>query len=148
MRVLVTGATGFIGAHVVTALRAGGHAVRALVRPGSSTDGLDGVVEVVRGELGDAGRAVEGVEGLIHLAGVAGRLMRRGEERSGDLWQVNVEGTRRVFAAAAAGGVRRGVHVTSLWTVARPELAATSPYVASRLESERAAFAAGFDVTC
>src|SRR5262245_65801405 len=151
MRVLLTGATGFIGSHVLPALRARGHVVRCLVRPGSSVSLLPRDVEVVRGALDDAGRALDGTEGLVHLAGVSGRLMRRGAERTNELWRVNVEGTARLFAEAARCGVRRAVHVTSLWTVRRPDLATISPYVESRIESERAALSVAGErlaVTC
>lgn len=151
MRVLVTGATGFVGAYVARSLLANRHSVRAFARPSSDVSALPAEAEVVRGELDDIDVALDGIEGLIHLAGVSGRLMRRGEERRGELWRVNVHGTRRVFAAAQARGLRRAVHVTSLWTVERPDLAQRSPYVASRLESERAAFdlaTGGLEVTC
>ncbi len=52
--VLVTGATGLLGSHVAQRLRADGVHVRAMVRPGSRTDFLDGLeVEIVRGDLTD-----------------------------------------------------------------------------------------------
>jgi len=138
MKILVTGATGFIGSHVVPDLLAAGHQVRALARPTSDVSSLPAAVEVARGELHAPGDACAGVDGLVHLAGISGTMLRRGDPGD-ELRRVNVDGTHALFAAARAAGVRRGVLVTSMWTVLRPELAATSPYVRSRVESEQAA---------
>ena len=88
------------------------------------------------------------MDGVVHLAGVSGTLMRKGDPYASELWRINVEGTRRLFAVARNAGLRRGVHVTSAWTVLRH---ARSLYIESRLESERAAFAASttrFEVSC
>lgn len=73
MKVLVTGAAGFIGRRVVTALERRDHAVRAVVRRGTGTDdlGWGANVEVFRSDLGsdDAVRiACEGIDAAIHLA--------------------------------------------------------------------------------
>ncbi len=144
MRVLVTGATGFIGSYVVPALFERGHAVRVLARPSSHLGRLPAATECVRGRFADADDALKGVEGVVHLAGVAGRMFRRGHD-PGDLRTVNIDGTRHVFEAARRMGVRRAVLVTSMWTVLRPELATRSAYLASRLESERVAAAACAD---
>lgn len=127
---------------MVRQLSDAGHRVRALVRPASDVSRLPAGVEVVRGELAAADAACSGATGLIHLAGISGDLLRRGDPGH-ELRRVNVEGTARLFAAARAAGVRRGVLITSMWTAVRPELAERSPYVRSRLESERAAIDAG-----
>lgn len=142
LKVLVTGATGFIGSHVVSRLLAGGHQVRALARPTSDVSRLPADVEVARGELGAAAAACAGMDGLIHLAGISGKVLRRGDPGH-ELRRVNVDDTIRLFEAARAAGVRRGVLVTSMWTVLRPDLADRSPYVRSRLDSEQGAVAAG-----
>jgi dihydroflavonol-4-reductase len=142
LNVLVTGATGFIGSHVLPRLLAGGHRVRALVRPTSDTSGMPDGVEVVRGSLGDPAAACAGMEGLIHLAGISGKVLGRGDPGR-ELRRVNVDDTIALFTAARAAGVRRGVLVTSMWTVLRPDLADRSPYVRSRRDAEEGAIAAG-----
>lgn len=141
MRVLVTGATGFIGSHVVPELLARGHDVRVLARASADVSLLPAAIQTIRGELDDAAHAVAGVEALVHLAGTGGGLLRLGDRIGHELRAVNVEGTRRVFQAAHRAGVRRAVLVTSMWTVLRPDLASKSAYLASRLDSERAALA-------
>jgi dihydroflavonol-4-reductase len=140
MRVLVTGATGFIGRHVVRRLVGDGHEVRILARASSDISGLPPGIEVARGELGASGDACAGMDGLIHLAGTSGQILRRGDPGR-ELRKLNVEDTGALFAAAAAAGVRRGVLITSMWSVLRPELADVSPYVRSRIDSEHAALA-------
>lgn len=139
MRVVVTGATGFIGGHVVRELLSRGHQVRALARASSNVAGLPPEVEIVRAELERAEPAMAQADGLIHLAGVGGGLLKRSDRDGRELRRVNVDGTRRIFEAARGAGIRRAVLVTSMWTVLRPDLAARSPYLRSRVDSERAA---------
>src|SRR5262245_54868655 len=111
---LVTGGTGFVGAHVVRALLAGGRAVRCLARPGSRRDNLAGLpVEIVEGDLCDPaslGRALGGVATLYHVAADY-RLWCRDPQ---DLYRANVGGTENVLAAAAAAGVERIVYTSSV----------------------------------
>lgn len=112
MRALVTGAAGFIGAHVVRELLAVGWAVRALDREAPRSPG--GAVEVVAGDVLDeraVTAAVAGCDAVFHLAALYSYA--RADART--MMLVNVEGTRRVLAAAARapGGAARRVVVTS-----------------------------------
>lgn len=113
MRILVTGATGFLGSWVARELASRGHEVRALVRPRSRLDNLrDVACERVLGDITDAAaaeRAVAGCEGLVHAAGVA-RL--RAGDREG-LMAANAAGAANVLGAALRAGVRRAVFVAS-----------------------------------
>src|SRR5690349_15582995 len=72
-RTLVTGATGFVGSHVVRALLARGDDVRATVRASSSREALEGLdVELATAQLGDRAalrRAMRGVDRVFHVAG-------------------------------------------------------------------------------
>jgi nucleoside-diphosphate-sugar epimerase len=100
--ILITGATGFIGRALAARLLAEGHALRAFVLPGESTEGAwPGPVEVVRGDIADAGsvqRALAGVPTVFHLAAVVGDW---GDEA---LFQrITVDGTKNVLLAAAPG---------------------------------------------
>src|ERR1700683_1123313 len=96
MRVLVTGASGFIGGVLCAQLLARGHEVTALVRrPGSEPRGTSALV----GDLGEAEgleRVLEGeqLDCVIHLA--AEIASQRSEEK---LWEVNVRGTERLLQA-------------------------------------------------
>ena len=111
---LVTGGTGFVGAHVVRALLARGRAVRCLVRPGSRRGNLDGLrVELVEGDLGDPGslfRALAGMETLYHCAADY-RLWAKDVRQ---LYRTNVTGTENVLAAAAGASVARVVYTSSV----------------------------------
>ena len=74
MKVLITGATGFVGSHAADRLLANGHSVRALVRGSSNLKWLEGKdIETVKGNLEDPDslkEALKGIEGVIHIGGV------------------------------------------------------------------------------
>jgi len=147
--VFVTGATGFLGRHLVPLLVERGDDVRALVRPQTDDRWLaDLGVDVVRGSMDDEQAlrsAASGCELVFHAAGIVAHE-RRDAAR---LWSVNVDGVRAVLAAVEPGA--RFVHVASLSTIGPaaspdhpaheeqpfPEQVARLPYVASKREGER-----------
>lgn len=114
MRVLLTGATGFVGGHVLQALLEQGAEVRCLVRESSPRRNLEGLtVELAEGDLRDAGslrRAVEGCRQVYHCAADYRLFSRRAE----DLYRSNVEGTRNMLRSAAEAGVERVVYTSSV----------------------------------
>jgi dihydroflavonol-4-reductase len=111
---LVTGGTGFLGAHVVRALLGRGRSVRCLVRPSSNRANLEGLdVEVVAGDLTDSAslsRAVAGVDTVYHCA--ADYRLYTTDPRA--LHAANVAGTDNVMRLASYAGVRRVVHTSSV----------------------------------
>ncbi|HZH03093.1 MAG TPA: NAD-dependent epimerase/dehydratase family protein [Myxococcaceae bacterium] len=117
MKVLLTGATGFLGSYIAEQLAAAGHSVRALVRASSDTRRLEALpgAERVVGTVEDAAsvaRAMEGMESVIHAAGI---LKGLGPE---DFERVNVGGTANVLEAARrTAGFRRLVFVSSIAAV-------------------------------
>ncbi len=103
MRVLVSGATGFLGGYLVRELLACGHQVVAMVRTSSDTNGLEGI-ELRHGDLSDPGSLVgvcAGVDAVAHLAAYY--------TFTGD-WdryqQINVDGTRHLVEDAKRCGAR------------------------------------------
>ena len=117
---LVTGANGFIGAHVVRALLRGGAATRALVREQADLRALQGLdCELVRGDLRDRAaieRAVRGCEQVFHVAADY-RLWVIDEA---PMYAANVEGTRNLLTASQRAGVRRIVHTSTVGTLGIP----------------------------
>src|SRR5688572_26995517 len=112
--ILVTGATGLVGRHVVQRAIAEGNAVRVLVRePGKARDFAVQGVETVTGDLGDASglpQAVQGVEAIVHCAAKVGDWGPVSDYR-----KVNVEGLRGLLdAALSTGSLKRFVHISSL----------------------------------
>jgi dihydroflavonol-4-reductase len=149
-RVLVTGATGFIGANVVRRLLERGHDVRVLVRETSDRSNLaDLHVDAASGDLRDAWavrRAVRGCEWVFHVAADY-RFWARDPR---DLYDSNVQGTRHVMDACLAEGVQRVVHTSTVGTIGLSALPTacdettalvsgqlTSHYKRSKLEAER-----------
>jgi dihydroflavonol-4-reductase len=116
LRALVTGATGFVGAHVARALAARGVAVRCLVRAGSRRDALSGLaVERAEGDLRDRASldaAVAGCEWVFHCAADYRLGVRPAEAAA--MRATNVGGTESLLAAAAEAGVRRVVYTSSV----------------------------------
>jgi nucleoside-diphosphate-sugar epimerase len=113
MTILVTGATGLLGSHLIDLLLARGGRPRALVRPGDCADGLKNAgVDVYLGDLCDR-RALEaamgGVTCILHCAARTGPWGPEGEYES-----ANVRGLEELVYAALDAGVRRVVHVSSI----------------------------------
>ena len=115
--ILITGASGFVGAAVVRQLLQAGHSVRALIRPTSGRANLDGLpVEIVQGDLRDAAslrRAMAGIRFVFHVAADYRLWARRPEE----IVRTNVEGTRALIEAALGAGVERIVYTSSVATL-------------------------------
>lgn len=114
MKVLVTGATGFLGSWVTRELLARGHEVRALVRERSNRANLLGLpVELALGDALDrksVRSALEGCEAVVHTAGIAHFLP--GETKR--MYAVNVDSVGIVLEAALERGVRRAVVTSSV----------------------------------
>lgn len=161
VQTLVTGATGFLGGHLVDLLAERGDRIRALVREGTDAEPLRrSGIEVVRGDVGEdaAVRAAAAGCGLVfHLAGVVSHRRRDLPH----MRAVNVEGTRRLLGSVEAGA--RVVHVSSVAAIGPvassdrraderhsfPATAVGLPYAATKREAELVALGAadrGLDV--
>jgi len=113
VNVFVTGGTGFVGAHLVKALRARGDAVAALVRRPALAEqlGWGRDVRLVSGDLDNAAALREGCAGAELVYHVAGKIVARSPA---EFMATNCDGTANVLEAARDAGVRRFVHVSSL----------------------------------
>src|ERR1700677_4178658 len=132
MTTLVTGATGFVGSHVARQLVSSGENVRVLVRLTSNFKLLEDLrVERVEGDLRDAGsieRAMRGVRRVFHVA----EDYRLWTQHPEELYESNVEGTRRLIAAAERAGVERIVYTSTEATIAMRQQGAARPTDAPR----------------
>ena len=121
MRVLVTGATGFVGGNLARELWDRGYEVRALVRPGSNTLATEGTgIQRVKGDLLDRGsldQAMAGCEAVFHCA-AAYTFWSRDPQR---VRKTNVEGTVNVLEGARDAGVWRIVYTSTVSTVGMPK---------------------------
>jgi uncharacterized protein YbjT (DUF2867 family) len=112
--ILVTGASGFVGRHVVETLRADGREVRALVRDERKGANIvkQGATEAAVGDVTNPASlraALSGCDTVIHLVAI-----RQG--RPEQFQRVMVDGTRNLLAAAKEAGVKRFVHMSALGT--------------------------------
>jgi NADH dehydrogenase len=147
--ILVTGASGFVGSHLVPALLGAGHRVAALVRtPTAGETVLGRLPEAHRTNvslrIGDVtrpeslGPAMAGVDAVVHLVAIP-RDFRGGA----DLRLVNTEGTRAVVAAMWQTGVRRLVHMGAMGVEDDPKL----HYASSKAKAEALVRDSGLDWT-
>ncbi|MNJ93498.1 dTDP-4-oxo-6-deoxy-D-allose reductase [compost metagenome] len=117
MKVVVTGANGFLGSWVTKALVDEGHEVYALVRPKSDITELDGVAcRYVYGDVTDALSLLEafkGMDAVFHLAGV---IAYKRSQRS-QMERVNVEGTRNVVEVCREYQIKRLIYLSSVVAV-------------------------------
>ena len=163
MRYLVTGATGFLGGHLVRQLRERGHDVVAVCR-GEAPELQRLGVQVVSGNVLDAAsieRAAVGCDGLFHCAGLVSRRLADADA----MMKVHVDGTRVALDAVKRAGVKRAVVASTSGTIAVSDkdetLAEDSPtpyaligrwpYYRSKLYGEQAALernGSEFHVVC
>ena len=144
MKVLLTGATGFVGREVAQELAAAGHHLRVLARNGGSRS-VQELAERYRAEirLGDVTApetlraALERTDAVIHLVGIISEVGQSTFEN------VHTRGTQNLVAAAQRAGVRRFVHMSALGT--RP--GARSRYHQSKWAAEELVRHSGLDYT-
>lgn len=109
--ILVTGATGFVGTHVVHALRAEDRPVRVLVRdPSKATQLSAWGCELARGDVTEPDSlpaVLDGCDSVIHLVAII-------TGKPSDFERIMVEGTRALLSAAKEAGARRFVHMSAL----------------------------------
>lgn len=147
-KILLTGASGFVGSHVLPALLAAGHEVVALCRSEKVGERLRArTSDSARGlsiRIGDIGSidalagAAEGCDAIVHLVAIP-----RDWNNGSDLDRVNHIGTSNVVAAAKRAGVRRFVHLGALGVEERAGL----NYASSKARGERVVRESGLDFT-
>ena len=127
--VLVTGATGFLGSHLIERLSSDGVSVKALAR----REGRDRYirdlenVEIIMGDITDAERMREVMQGcsiVFHVAAALGGDLQHQQH-------INVDGTRNIMQAAVNAGVDRVVHVSTVSVYGyrnRRDVAESTPY--------------------
>ena len=146
MKALVTGASGFLGSHLVFHLAQKGWSIRVLIH--KSRPSLPPEVEIFQGNVQDIlalKEAAQGCDAVFHLAAALGasRLSQK------DFSRINAQGTRNILEAAAKAGVKRVLHVSSagvLGSVRKGDVAneryairPISLYDKTKLEGETAA---------
>lgn len=152
-RVLVTGATGFVGQNLIPSLLQRGHRVRLAVR--HEVFRRPEVESCAVGDIGamtDWSAALDGVDHVVHLAARVHVMREMAADPLAAFRLINVAGTRRLAAAAATAGVKRFVHLSSVKALGetshlcplddetRP--APRTPYGLSKREAELALAAA------
>src|SRR3990172_4261679 len=137
--ILLTGATGFVGAYVARRLAADGVRLRCLVRRTSSTGGLSALgAELAYGDVTDPGslrEALGGVEGVVHLVAV---IVEKGQATYEG---VNYQGTLNLLEACRVAGVQRLLHMSNIGV--GPE--ARFPFMHSKWRAEEGVRKNGLD---
>ena len=146
LKILVTGASGFVGSHLLPVLATRGFEVVATSRTQVESPGVRWRLAPELGLSADWSRALEGVDEVVHLAGYS-QVRRGGKNEESLCSRVNTDGTRRLAQQAAESGVRHFVFVSSCHAVAAASeeliTAGTEPhpssaYGRSKLAAEKA----------
>jgi nucleoside-diphosphate-sugar epimerase len=148
-RIVITGASGFIGSHLVPALVAADFEIVCILEPGAETPIVG--AQIFQGDICTAqglSEALSGAKAVVHLAARNHVLRETAKDPLSEYRRVNVEGTRNVVRAARRQGVGLFVHVSSVKAMGEgtrgvldetaPCLPST-PYGISKLESEEVA---------
>lgn len=148
-RVLVTGASGFVGGAVCRTLDEAGYRVRAAVRHDRPGFAESRVVGDIHSQT-QWNEALEGVDCVVHLAARVHVMEESSKHPLREFRRTNVEGTERLAREAAAAGVRRMVYVSSVKVHGEmSEVSSISesaplwpedPYAISKLEAEQSLF--------
>ena len=139
MHVFLTGATGFVGGHVLKRLVAEGHSVKALVRgPAKAKLAASNQIELVQGDVADGSALDEGTrncDAVVHLVGIIAETGKATFER------IHHIGTRNVVEAAKRNGISRYVQMSALGVRAD----GVSEYQTSKWKGEEAVRQSGMD---
>jgi uncharacterized protein YbjT (DUF2867 family) len=112
MKVFLTGATGFVGRHMLHRLLAEGHSVRALVREPQKADALaQERVDLIPGDVAEGSGLDQGMQGCDAVTHLVGIILEKG---TNTFERVHHIGTRNVVEAAKRTGIRRFVHMSAL----------------------------------
>jgi NADH dehydrogenase len=142
VKVLVTGATGFIGPKIVHELRAQGREVRALVRDPSRATQLAGWgAELASGDVTDPASVEAAADGCTHVVHLVAII----QGRPNDFDRVMRQGSENVIAAAKSAGVQRFAYMSALGTSDTSK--DTVPYYAAKWAAERALVESGLEYT-
>jgi dihydroflavonol-4-reductase len=151
MRVLVTGATGFVGSHTAKALKEAGHTVRLLVRSEKKAAsifeslGVE-IDEIILGDITDekaVEAAVRGCDAVIHSAA----MVATAEKYANEVYETNVGGTKLVIGSSLAAGVDKIIYISSVSALFNvgdtvmnensPVSAANNPYGRTKITCEK-----------
>jgi len=156
MKILITGATGFIGKHLLQQLIEKGHFCRCLVRRSTDLDNLfyHPNVELFQGDVTKAETLKNignGIDVVYHLA-AAGHVASVSEEDLKVFFELNVQGTKNIITACGQNGVKRFIHFSStaaIGLIRKPVIDESvpcnpqTPYQRSKYESELSALEEG-----
>lgn len=116
-RILITGATGFVGRTLCAALRQGDHLLTGTTRDAALRAGPGNIPLNVIGDIGpdtDWSRALAGAEIVIHLAARTHVMKEDARDPLAEYRRINRDGTRHLAASAAAAGVKRLIFLSSI----------------------------------